>query len=87
MPLNPNILTTIGAAIGLLIALWTMASHFDKRNQDRFGSLDKQGDSNKGELQKQIDSVKEVLRAEMKEMRAEIRLEIREAADRRLLGK
>jgi hypothetical protein len=74
--MNPNMLTTIAAAAGVLIALWTMASNFDKRNQDRFDSL-----------QKQMEATKEVLRAEMKEMRAEIRLEIREAADRRLLGK
>lgn len=74
--MNPNVITTLAAAVGLLIAVWTILANFDKRNQDRFDSL-----------AKQIDSTKEVLRAEMKEMRAEIRLEIREAADRRLLGK
>jgi len=78
--MNPNIITTIAGGLGLLIALWTILSHFDKRNQDRFDGLEKR-------LEQQITATKEVLRAEMKEMRAEIRLEIREAADRRLMGK
>ena len=85
--MNPQIITTIATAAGLLIALWTMASNFDRRDQGRFDFLQKLIESTRGELQKQIDSTKEVLRAEMKEMRAEIRLEIREAGDRRLLGK
>lgn len=87
VPVNPQIITTIATAAGLLIALWTMASNFDRRDQGRFDFLQKLIESTRGELQKQIDSTKEVLRAEMKEMRAETRLEIREAGDRRLLGK
>ena len=78
--MNAGIVTTITAFAALLVALWTIMTTFDKRNQDRFESLQKQIDL-------RIESSKEVLRAEMREMRAEIRLEIREAADRRLIGK
>lgn len=82
--MSPNTITTIGAAVGLFIALWTMVAHFEKRNQDRFDGLDKRFDALEKHLDQQITAAKEVLRAEMKEMRAEIRLEIREAADRRI---
>jgi hypothetical protein len=72
---NPNIITTIASAVALVIALWTITSHFDKRNSDRFDALEKQ-----------IEATKEVLRAETRQMRAEIKLEIREEGDRRVRG-
>ena len=72
--MNPAIVTTIAAAGGGVVAIWTMLANLDKRNADRFDAQ-----------QKQIGSSKETLRAEMKEMRAELRLEIREAADRRVI--
>jgi hypothetical protein len=81
--MNVNIVST-AAMIGLLIAMWTMLSNFDKRNGDQFDSLQRQADTNRDALQKQIDAAKETLRAEMREMRAELRLEIRDAADRRV---
>lgn len=71
--MNPTIITTLTAALGLLVAMWTILSNFDKKNSDRFGSL-----------QKQIEASKETLRAEMREMRAELRLEIKEASERRV---
>ena len=70
--MNPQIITTIGAAVGMLLALWTIMSNFDKRNGDRFTALEKE-----------IHATKEILRAEMQTIRAELRLEIRQA----LVGK
>jgi len=89
-------MTTVAAVLGALVAIWTIASHFDKRNADRFDALQKQIDSGRDTLQKQIDSTRdtlqkqidstrEVLRAEMREMRADLRLEIKESADRRII--
>jgi len=71
-----TIITATGSLLGLVVTMWTIPGHFDKRNADRFHAL-----------QKEIQSSKEVLRAEMKEMRAELRLEIRDAADRRVSSK
>jgi hypothetical protein len=70
--MNPQIITTIGAAVGMLLALWTIMSNFDKRNGDRFTATEKG-----------IHVTKEILRAEMQTTRAELRLEIRQA----LVGK
>ncbi len=53
--MNPQIITTIAADLGVLVALWTIMSNFDKRNGDRFTAL-----------VKEIQSVKETLRAELK---------------------
>jgi hypothetical protein len=78
--MNPTLIVTAitgaGGFLGLVVTLWTIPAHFDKRNADRFDSL-----------QREIQSSKEVLRAEMREMRAELRLEIREAGDRRVSAK
>ena len=87
--MNPEIATTIGAAIGILLAFWQMANHLDKLDSDRFEALQKQIDSRIDAPQKQFDSridgLAQTLRAEMREMRAEIRLEIRDALDRRVI--
>lgn len=80
--MNANLITAIGAALGVFLAVWTMASNFDKRNSDRFDSLQKQRDNVRDTLQKQNADTRDLLRAEMREMRSEIRLEIKEAADR-----
>ena len=66
--MNPTIITTIAAAAGGLVALWTILANFDKRNSDRFDAL-----------QKQIEGAKETLRAEIKRLAAELRFEIRES--------
>jgi hypothetical protein len=83
--MNPSIVATIGAAIGILLALWQMANHLDKRNADRFDALQKQIDALQKQLDSRIDGLAQTLRAEMREMRAEIRLEIKEAMDRRVI--
>jgi len=99
--MSPVVVATITAAgtvVGLVIAMWTILGHFDRRNADRFDALQKQIESTRDSLQKQIDSTrdglqkqielnKELLRAELREMRAELRLEIREAGDRRVTSK
>lgn len=74
--MNPQITTTVAAALGMLVALWTIMSNFDKRNGDRFNALERE-----------IQATKEILRAEMLQMRAELKLEIREAGDRRVVQK
>jgi hypothetical protein len=74
--MNPQIITTVAAALGMLVALWTIMSNFDKRNGDRFNALEKE-----------IQATKEILRAEMLQMRAELKLEIRDAGDRRVVQK
>jgi len=83
--LNPEILTTVGAAVGIVIASWTILSNFDRRNSDRFDSLQKQTETLGSSLRKEIEATRDTLRAEMREMRAELRLEIKEAADRRIV--
>lgn len=90
--MSPSVLSTITAAVALVIALWTIMANFDKRNQDRFDGLQRQIDGLKNHIDGQIDgvngrteSLKDLLRAEMREMRAEIRLEIKEALGRRVL--
>jgi hypothetical protein len=96
--MNPQIITTVAAALGMLVALWTIMSNFDKRNGDRFSALEKEIQSTKemlhGEIQTvretlrgEIQASKETLRAEMLQMRAELKLEIREAGDRRVASK
>ena len=82
--MNPQILSTIATAAGLLIALWTILANFDKRNPDRFDLL-KHIDATKETLRAEFRGELGTLRAEMREMRAELRLEIKEAADRRLV--
>jgi hypothetical protein len=95
---NPQIITTVAAALGTLVALWSIMSNFDKRNGDRFNALEKEIRSVKETLQREIENVKETLRgeiqasketlrAEMQAMRAELQLEIREAGDRRVVQK
>ena len=37
--MNPNVLTLLGGALGLLVAGWTIAANFDKGNSDRFDAL------------------------------------------------
>jgi hypothetical protein len=74
--MTPQIITTVAAALGMLVALWTIMSNFDKRNGDRFNALEKE-----------IQATKEILRAEMLQMRAELKLEIRDAGDRRVVQK
>ena len=74
--MNPQIITTVAAALGMLVALWTIMSNFDKRNGDRFNALEKE-----------LQATKEILRAEMLQMRAELKLEIRDAGDRRVVQK
>jgi hypothetical protein len=94
--MNPQIITTVAAALGMLVALWTIMSNFDKRNGDRFNALEKEVLAVKETLQGEIQNVKETLRgeiqasketlrAEMLQMRAELKLEIREAGDRRVV--
>ena len=94
--LNPEILTTVGAALGIIVASWTILSNFDKRNSDRFDSLQRQMDALGSSLRKEMDALgaslrkeleatRDTLRAEMREMRADLRLEIKEAADRRIV--
>lgn len=83
--MNPQILTTIATAAGLLIALWTILANFDKRNSDRFDAFLKHIDATKETLRAEFRGELGTLRAEMREMRAELRLEIKEAADRRLV--
>jgi hypothetical protein len=83
--MNPQIITTVAAALGMLVALWTIMSNFDKRNGDRFSALEKEIQNVKDTLRGEIQASKETLRAEMLQMRAELKLEIREAADRRVV--
>jgi hypothetical protein len=94
--MNANVITTIAGVIGLLVAMWTMLSNFDKRNGDRFDALQKQIEATKetlrAELKGEIGTLRAefkgelvALRSEMHEMRAELRVEIREAADRRIV--
>ena len=85
--MNPQIITTVAAALGMLIALWTIMSNFDKRNGDRFNALEKEIQAVKETLRGDIQATKETLRAEMAQMRAELKLEIRESADRRVVQK
>ena len=85
--MNPQIITTIAAALGMLVALWTIMSNFDKRNGDRFNALEKEIQSVKETLRGEIQASKETLRAEMLQMRAELKLEVREAGDRRVAQK
>ena len=97
--MNANVLTTIGSAAAILLALWTIMSNFDKRNADRFEALQRQIDGGRTDLQnlrtdvqnlrtdlqKQIEATKEVLRAEMRAMKAEILAEIEKQANRKLV--
>jgi len=86
--MNPQILlTTLGTALAMMVALWTIMSNFDKRNSDRFASIDLRAEDRFKALEKEIQAVKETLRAEMLQMRAELKLEIRDAADRRVSTK
>ena len=85
--MNPQIITTVAAALGMLVALWSIMSNFDKRNGDRFNALEKEIQAVKETLRGEIQASKETLRAEMAQMRAELKLEIRESADRRVVQK
>jgi|HubBroStandDraft_5_1064220.scaffolds.fasta_scaffold1842513_1 hypothetical protein len=85
--MNPQIITTVAAALGMLVALWSIMSNFDKRNGDRFNALEKEIQAVKETLRGDIQATKETLRAEMAQMRAELKLEIRESADRRVVQK
>jgi len=40
--MNPNVLTLIGGALGILVAVWTIAANLGKRNSDRFDALQKE---------------------------------------------
>jgi hypothetical protein len=85
--MNPQIITTVAAALGMLVALWSIMSNFDKRNGDRFNALEKEIQAVKETLRGEIQACKETLRAETLQMRAELKLEIREAGDRRVVQK
>lgn len=85
--MNPQIITTVAAALGMLVALWSIMSNFDKRNGDRFNALEKEIQAVKETLRAEIQGGKETLRAEILQMRAELKLEIRESADRRVVQK
>jgi hypothetical protein len=82
--MNPQIITTVAAALGMLVALWSIMSNFDKRNGDRFNALEKEIQAVKETIRAEIQASKETLRAEMLQMRAELKLEIRDSADRRI---
>jgi hypothetical protein len=81
---NPEIITTVASASGMLVALWSIMSNFDKRNGERFNSLEKEIQAVKETLRAEIQATKETLCAEMLQMRAEVKLEIRESEDRRV---
>ena len=66
--MNPQIITTVAAALGMLVALWTIMSNFDKRNGDRFSALEKEIQNVKDTLRGEIQASKETLRAEMLQM-------------------
>jgi hypothetical protein len=85
--MNPQIITTVAAALGMLVALWSIMSNFDKRNGDRFNALEKEIQAVKETLRAEIQGGKETLRAEILQMRAELKLEIRESADSRVVQK
>jgi hypothetical protein len=63
--MNPQIITTIAAALGMLVALWTIMSNFDKRNGDRFNALRKQIRAMGTDLQLEIRDAGD-LRADLK---------------------
>ena len=52
--MNPQIITTVAASSGVLVALWSIMSSFDKRNRDRFGALQMQIRAMQAELQLEI---------------------------------
>lgn len=52
--MNPQIITTVAAALGMLVALWTIMSNFDKRDEGRFKSLREQIRSMGTELQTEL---------------------------------
>lgn len=94
--MNASIITTLAAAAGLLVALWTILANFDKRNGDRFDALQKQIESSKetlraefkgeiGTLRGELKTEVATLRAEMREMRGDLRMEIKEAGERRVI--
>lgn len=71
--MNPQIITTVAAALGMLVALWSIMSNFDKRNGDRFSALEKEIQVSKEMLHGEIQASKETLRADMLQMRAELK--------------
>lgn len=85
--MNPQIVTTLGTALAMMVAIWSIMSNFDKRNGDRFNALEKELHETRETLRGEIQASKETLRAEMLQMRAELKLEIRDAADRRVSTK
>jgi uncharacterized protein YPO0396 len=78
--MNSQIITTLAAVIGLLVAMWTMLSNFDKRNGDRFDALQKQIEATKETLRAEMGQMRAELRGEMHDMRAELKAEIKEVA-------
>jgi hypothetical protein len=64
--MNPAVVTTLATDAGLLVALWLMLEHFDKRNADRFRALERRMDELRDALQKQIEDLKDSVRAEMR---------------------
>jgi hypothetical protein len=84
--MNPQIITTVAAALGLFGALWSIMSNFDKRNGDRFAALERSIEATKETLRAEFRGEIGTLRGEMQAMKAELRLEIREG-DRRVMTK
>ena len=79
--LNPEILTTVGAALGIVIASWTILSNFDKRNSDRFDSLQRQMDALGVSIRKEMDALATSLRKEMDAFGSSVRKEIEATRD------
>ena len=79
--LNPEILTTVGAALGIIVASWTILSNFDKRNSDRFDSLQRQMDALGSSLHKEMDALGSSLRKEMDALGASLRKELEATRD------
>ena len=82
--MNAQIITTLAAALGMLVALWSILSNFDKRNGDRFTALNNEIKLTRESLRVEIGGVKETLRAEIATLAAQVRLEIRDAGERRI---
>ena len=74
--MNPQIITTVASALGMLVALWTIMSNFDKRNGDRFNALEKEIQTVKESLHGEIQSVKETLQGEIQSVKETLRGEI-----------
>jgi hypothetical protein len=84
--MNPEIITTVAAALGLFGALWIIMSNFDKRNGDRFTALKRSIEVTRETLRAEFRGEIGLLRGETQAMKADLRLEIREG-DRRVSTK